>query len=142
MKKFILLIAFITSCLHITAKHYYELKGTVLIQNDNEPLIGALLKSLENPTINISTDFYGQYTLSLPEGKHIIECSYIGYETQQKVIELKANSILDFTLKEKPIELNDILIVHQFHPNKVYDAQVGTEEIGRASCRERVCQYV
>ncbi len=67
----------------------FTISGFVRNEIDGEILIGAgvILQNLFQGTI---TNEYGFYSLTLPEGKYILNYSYIGFE--DKFIELNLNS--------------------------------------------------
>lgn len=58
----------------------YILFGFVKAQNSKEPMIGAtVIEHSSNKAI--ATNSYGYFSLSLPEGSHRIEISYVGYNS-------------------------------------------------------------
>ena len=80
------------------------LSGKITDLNSGEELISATVRSGSNGTV---TDFNGTYILQLPAGEHIIEVSYVGYETMSKTIQItNENAILDFALNDGANILN------------------------------------
>ncbi len=72
------------------------LSGVVKDGLTGDPLIGAYVVSGDDIT---ATDIDGRYTLGLPVGETVISFSYIGYEAQEKQIDLKgATATLNATL--------------------------------------------
>ena len=72
------------------------LEGVITDQDSGEPLIGATVKS---GTKGVVSNFDGVYTLSLPEGNHIVEVSFIGYESFKKSVDLKSGQTLKLDLQ-------------------------------------------
>ncbi len=74
------------------------------------PLSGAAIKVIESDK-GATTDFEGNYSLVLPQGKYSLEGSYVGY--QKEIIEIFATNEycveVNFTLAEKS-ELNGVVI--------------------------------
>lgn len=73
-----------------------------------EPLIGVSIteKGTNNGTI---TDINGQYSISITKSKAIIVFSYLGYLSQEIVIESQKN--IDITLKEDLQKLDEVVII-------------------------------
>jgi len=69
--------------------------------------------ALKGTTIGTTTDATGHYFLkNLPEGKFTIEAKFVGYQTQQKEIQLKKGSTLEinFELNESSVSLNEVVV--------------------------------
>ena len=83
MKKLILLVILLIG---VNLHAQIIVQGYVFDNSSNETLIGATLIA-SNGTGTV-TDFNGFYQLSLPEGKHELSISYVGYEALKKTITL------------------------------------------------------
>lgn len=86
-----------------------KIKITGLITEQNgDPVIGATVmeKGTTNGTI---TDIDGRYTINIPIGA-IMQCSYVGYGTQEKKINENSSSI-NFRLVEDTEMLGDVVVV-------------------------------
>lgn len=83
-----------------------SVKGTVLSETDNLPVVGASIiqKGTTNGTI---TDVDGQFNLNVPPGS-MISISYIGFITQE--IPADANKTLNILLKEDIQTLGDVIV--------------------------------
>ena len=58
-----------------------KVSGTVLSQEDGQPIIGAAVK-VEGTSTGMLTDVNGRFSLTMPEGKNQITVSYLGYESK------------------------------------------------------------
>lgn len=98
------------------------LTGTVLDADNKEALIGATV-SVEGLEIGCFTDFDGNYVLrGIPEGKHTIVISYIGYNSLTITeVEIKAGekTQLDFALVTGGIMVEEITVVDYRQTNTV-----------------------
>ena len=76
-----------------------KISGTVIFQDDGEPVIGATVL-VDGGKTGTVTDIDGKFTLEVPAGKKI-QVSYVGMETQTLVakpgmkIALKSNTVID-----------------------------------------------
>jgi len=64
-----------------TALAQTKVSGTVLSQDDGQPIIGAAVKVVGTST-GMLTDVNGRFNIALPAGKNQLEISYLGYLSQ------------------------------------------------------------
>ena len=64
-----------------TALAQTKVSGTVLSQEDGQPIIGAAVKVVGTST-GMLTDVNGRFSIAVPAGKNQIEVSYLGFESQ------------------------------------------------------------
>lgn len=93
----------------IFAQNKFTLRGTINDLNTNETLIGVTIAVPELQT-GTSTNEYGFFSLTLPEGTYNLQISYLGYKTIIQEINLNQNLNLNFTLEESTESLNEIVI--------------------------------
>ncbi|MBI1668966.1 TonB-dependent receptor [Capnocytophaga periodontitidis] len=107
MKKKCLLLLFLVVTTAVFAQHKYTLSGSISDASNGEKLLGVnfIVKELHTGT---STNEYGFYSITLPEGKYTIVIEYIGFGTHQETIELNKNIRRDYKLKPEAIELKGV----------------------------------
>ena len=81
------------------------LSGTVVDQT-NEPIIGATVIEKGNPKNAAATDLEGNFKLKVAAGKKIV-VSYIGMVSQEVV----AQNGMTITLKEEDTALEEVVVV-------------------------------
>ena len=89
----------------------HTLKGVVLDNNTNEPIIGAAVL-VTGTGSGTTTDIDGNYQLEVPANAKSIEISYIGYE--KKVMPFDGRNLNDFRvilLKEEGLSVDEVTIV-------------------------------
>ena len=64
-----------------TALAQTKVTGTVLSQEDGQPIIGAAVK-VDGTATGMLTDVNGKFSLTLPEGKKTLTISYLGFESK------------------------------------------------------------
>ena len=62
-----------------TALAQTKITGTVLSQEDGQPIIGAAVK-VDGTSTGMLTDVNGKFSLTLPEGKKSLTVSYLGFQ--------------------------------------------------------------
>ncbi|MEI6059715.1 MAG: TonB-dependent receptor [Bacteroidota bacterium] len=85
------------------------LSGYARDQSNGEILIGVTVYCAESKTGAI-TNTYGFYSLSLSPGKYTIRYSYVGYQAQEKNIQLDKNLTLDVNLLQVEARLGEVII--------------------------------
>ena len=107
-----------------------SISGKVFDTNE-EPLIGVTV-TIENTTIGAITDIDGAFTLQVPEGKVVLNVSYVGF-VPQKVTVASGQSNVTVRLSEDAVLLNEIVVVGYGKQKKVNltgaVASVGGEEL-------------
>ncbi len=103
---FFLLMAFTGSALPENLKKY-TISGKVTDNNDGESLVGAtvFIKELKTGT---TTDQYGRFSLTLPEGRYTIGFTFIGYTPVNMEIVLDKDISLKMELATQEKELQEV----------------------------------
>ena len=112
MKKF-LFITFLALSQFLVAQNKGTLKGLLTDkETNNEPLPFANV-IIKGTTIGTTTDFDGNYTLSVVEGNHIVVFSFLGYKTIEKSIIIKAGDVITINQlmsAEEGVSLDEIIV--------------------------------
>lgn len=123
-----LIIFYFISISFTYAQKNYTLNGIVKSAISGENLIGASVKITGPTTLATSTNAYGFYAATLPNGNYKIEISYIGYSTVIKQIVITSNKTEDFNLEEFN-NLNEVVITSVRRNENLIKAQMGVEKL-------------
>ena len=135
MNKYILSIKLILIlCLSLQAQTS-DIQIKVLTEAENEPLFGATVyfEALEKGAV---TDFDGIATFTeIPDGKHQIIISFLGFETFETTIQIPSNTALVFKLKEGGNQLDAVVLQSSRSTRTVRKIPtriefIGAEELG------------
>ena len=135
MNKYILSIKLILIlCLSLQAQTS-DIQIKVLTEAENEPLLGATVyfEALEKGAV---TDFDGIATFTeIPDGKHQIIISFLGFETFETTIQIPSNTALVFNLKEGGNQLDAVVLQSSRSTRTVRKIPtriefIGAEELG------------
>ena len=114
-----------------------KVSGTVLSQEDGQPIIGAAVKVVGTST-GLLTDVEGKFTLTLPAGKNQLEISYLGMETQT----VQAKNNMRVFLKTDSKMVDEVIVVAYGTQKKSSftgsASVVGAEEIGKVQVTNAV----
>ncbi|MBD1421923.1 TonB-dependent receptor [Sphingobacterium chuzhouense] len=100
------------------------LSGIVRDAGSGETLIGAVV-SVEPGRQTASTNAYGFYSLTLPEGKHQVTFSYIGYQSYSEEIDLSSSQRLNVELRRGDNTLEEVVVSAERKDNNVSNPQMG-----------------
>ncbi len=86
------------------------ISGFVRDARTGESLSGAVIYPKENPSIGITSNSYGYFSLSLPAGKYSLIVQFLGYKTKIIALELSDNVKINVEMEEESIALKEITI--------------------------------
>ena len=121
--------------LSVFSQEKYTISGTVYDKNNNETLIGV---SLYFPKLNtgITTNEYGFYSVTLPEGTYQVEVGYLGYSSITETIILNQKITKNFKLSEETESLDEIVIESNIEKLNVKTPQMSVNKLTSASIKQ------
>ncbi|MCY0978226.1 TonB-dependent receptor [Chryseobacterium wangxinyae] len=114
------------------AQERKTISGTVRDGKNGELIIGATIKVEEDPSINITANEYGFYSLSLPQGNYTIAVAFGGYQNYRQTVQLDQNVKLDLILSqetERTATIDEVIISAVKKDKNLTSAQMGTETL-------------
>ena len=129
LKFFFSLLLFITCIGDGFAQNKYTISGYVKDGKTGEELIGAVVIIKEIPATGVSTNAYGFYSITIPEGTYTVAVQYLGYELNSQQILLKQNIKQNIILKEKSKNLDEIEVVEERKNENITKTQMGVEKL-------------
>ncbi|MBI5916219.1 MAG: TonB-dependent receptor [Bacteroidetes bacterium] len=108
------------------AKGKVKLTGRVADEATGEAIIGAILQLQPNGANDVTT-VDGKFTLTALPGNYVLEISYLGYETLRAKLEIHGGGILDFTLRDKTIDLEVVTVLDRGREDHVRAVVPGVE---------------
>ena len=103
-----LLLITMCLCALAYANAQTTISGRVMDGASNESAIGASVLVV-GTTVGTITDFDGNFTIEVPEGKFILQVSMVGYKTQ--VINIRGKERIDVTLQEDTQVMDEVVVV-------------------------------
>ena len=97
-----------------------SIQGFIEDSDNKEPLIGANI-ILEGTLLGAASDVDGHYIITdIPTGNYTLRTMFIGYETLEKEIEIKANQeyTIDIKLKTSAIKLQETRVTAEKRKEK------------------------
>ncbi len=120
------LFIFLSGYLH--SQQMFTISGYVKDKANGESLIGATVYK-QSSNIGAMTNEYGFYSLTLPEGPHVIAVSLVGYGTYTLALELKKNIIRNVEIAAETQELEEVVIAGEAMDNNVKSVEMGVSKL-------------
>lgn len=98
------------------AQDKYTLSGVISDVKTNETLIGVSI-IIDELRTGTSTNEYGFYSITLPEGNYTLRISYLGYQEIKTTVVLNQNTKSNFSIQESEELLEEVILVD--NPNKI-----------------------
>ena len=120
--------------LWVSAQARYTVSGTIRAKGSGENISHASVL-VSGTTIGATTNEYGFFSLTLPEGLYTLTISSIGMQTQPVTVDLHKNKTLDIPLKEGAAELKEVVISAGEKDRKLSGTQMGTDRLSMTNIR-------
>lgn len=105
-----MMVALATLLCPILTMAQFNVSGTVTEKNNKTVLSGATIR-LKGKSISTVSNDNGKYEFkNLATGNYTILVSYLGYQTQEKTLNLEENSTIDFPLSQLAFLANEIVV--------------------------------
>ena len=112
----------------------HTVSGYITDAESGERLIGASVYDTVSRQ-GVATNVAGFYTLTLPEGEHTLQISYVGYHTAiTRAFLLDKDTVLHFTLRPST-RLEEVTVVGHQSLNSPHSAQMSAVEVPIAQIR-------
>ncbi|HDZ06301.1 hypothetical protein LCGC14_0148260 [marine sediment metagenome] len=133
MKGYLPFILFSLLCFSFNSwgQQKFTLSGSISESSSNETLIGVTVAIPELNT-GVTTNEYGFYSITLPEGTYTVLISYLGFEDIIQEITLTENKRIDYLLKEEAEQLDEVVVTENVEKMDIRKPQmsVNTLSIG------------
>ena len=132
MARLILLLCIAFTAVSAFGQKNTTISGTIKDNATGETLIGASVRIKELPQKGTSTNSYGFYSITIPEGDYTLIYTYIGYETTSKQVSLHKNQVIDIMLA--PSNTLKEVVIGSNRPNndQVLSPEMGVEKLNMA----------
>jgi hypothetical protein len=127
LKYFFIAVCILIST-QISAQEKFTLKGYVKDSLSGETLIGASIL-LSNENRGVTTNEYGYFSLTLPQGNYQLIFSFVGYAPRILNIDFNSNTSKDILLVPVSSTINNVTVTTQKRLSNVKSAQMGQVDL-------------
>lgn len=125
--KVLLFFVLLIGAMDLQAQVKHTISGSVKAKNTGESIIRATV-IVSGKSIGVTTNDYGYYSLTLPEGKYTLQISSAGRQMQTVDVDLKENIQLT-TLLEEQGQLQNVVVTATGRGRSIRGTQMGVEHI-------------
>lgn len=111
----------------------FTISGSIKDAKNGEDMIGVVVAIKELPNVAVATNEYGYFSISIPQGKYTISIQYIGYDNISQEINLDKSTKIDFKLKEKSQQIDEVVVTSVRENENVTQNQMGVTKIDMKS---------
>lgn len=115
-------------CSFLSAQQNFTLSGYLNDEGTGETLPFANVYLKSDPTQGTTTNVYGFYSLTLPEGEYVVVYSYLGYGNQEVNIDLTADRRLNIDLSQG-VTFQEVVVTAEEKDANVQSTEMGTLEL-------------
>ena len=136
LKRFLLLFLLpLSAGSGLFAQNNFTLSGYVKDQASGETLIGTNIYNKANTGQGTSSNIYGFYSLTLPEGKYTFVFSYLGYTDKEVEVDLSEDKRLTIELLEG-ITFEEVVVTAEAKDENVQSTEMGTVDLSVESVKK------
>ncbi|ULC58657.1 TonB-dependent receptor [Flaviramulus sp. BrNp1-15] len=119
----------------LNAQEKFTLSGIISEEKSNETLIGVNIIIQELKT-GATTNEYGFYSITLPEGTYNIVISYLGFKTISETIILTKDITKNFNLSESTENLDEVIITGNIEKLNIKTPQMSVNQLTAATIKQ------
>jgi len=127
MKKFIVFCFFLNISL-LFSQQKFTVSGVIKESTSLETAIGVNVY-ISDLSIGETTNEYGFYSLTLPEGTYDLVVSYIGFKTIVKTIILNEDQKSDFLIEENTTNLDEVILTENVSITNLKSPEMSTFKV-------------
>lgn len=126
--RYILILFLCWATITTNAQVKFTLSGTVKDSLTGEALIGAYIHFPEAKT-SCSTNAYGFFSITLPQGNYNTRFTYLGYKPKTKSISLISNIAEKIELQENTVAMQEVTIQAEAPNRNVTSLEMSVQEL-------------
>ena len=132
--KKILFVCFLFS-MTVFSQEKFTISGTVYDQTNNETLIGVSIY-ISELNAGTTTNEYGFYSITIPEGIYKIQVSYLGYSSLIETLNITEKLTKNFKLVEETESLDEIIIESNIEKLNIRTPQMSVNKLTAATIKQ------
>jgi hypothetical protein len=106
----------------------FTLSGKITDAETGEDLIGVSVFIVERGKGTV-TNSYGFYSISLPEGKYKVKYSYVGYKSEEKILDFNKNQVFNIEINSTVLTLGEVIVSSEKENSNLYVPETGFDKV-------------
>ena len=116
------------------SQNKFTITGYIKDSLSSESMIGASV-SINNHEKIVSSNAYGFFSITLPEGHYTLSCSFVGYEPKTFSIQLNQDRSINFLISPRFISNEAVVVTARKSDGNVRNAQMGKVDLSMAQIK-------
>ena len=111
----------------------FTISGYLNNKKNGETLIGAVAIVRNNANSGTTSNEFGFYSLTLPQGSYELAYSFIGYQEQTINVNLTENKAINISLEELSTNIGEVVVSATSVNEKISQSKMGVEKVNVAA---------
>ncbi len=107
----------------------YTLSGTIKNAENGEVLIGAYIVVKDLKGVGATSNAYGFYSLTIPEGTYTLLVEYLGFRPLRDTISLDRSGTRNFDLTPEPIRIGEVVVSAERSDRNVTSTEMSSNKL-------------
>ncbi len=133
-QKWLLFLAYSLVCYAGHAQKY-TISGTVTEESSNETLIGVTI-AVPDLRTGVTTNEYGFYSITLPEGAYKVVVSYLGFKDVVREVQLSENQKINFQMTEEAEQLSEVVVTEDVEKMDIRTPQMSVNALSTETIKK------
>ena len=126
MRNYFFVLVLCLIYISLSAQEKYTISGYITDANNGESIVGANVYC-EDLKLGVTSNTYGFYSLTLPQGVYDISFSFIGYKTENKNFKLNTSTKYNVEFQLSSVNIQEVVV--QAEKNIVEKTQTSMIEV-------------
>ena len=109
MKNYFLISFFVLLISSVSAQDKYTISGYITDVNNGESIVGVNIYC-KDLSVGVTSNTYGFYSLTLPQGNYTISYSFIGYKNQEQNFKLTQSVRHDVEFELSSVNIQEVVV--------------------------------
>lgn len=107
----------------------YTISGTIKDAKNAEVLPGASVIINDLHQKGTTSNYYGYYAITLPEGPHELQYDFLGYQSIIKYLDIQKDTLINIQLNEAVSQLEEVQLQSTIAKNHIRNTEVSVAKI-------------
>jgi hypothetical protein len=125
----LLILILVLASVPSPAQQRFSLNGSIRSAENGEFLIGAYVIVKELKGVGASSNAYGFYSLTVPEGRYTLFVQYLGFRVLADTVEINRNQTINFDLVPEAIKVGEVVVSGERSDANVTSTQMSANKL-------------
>ena len=135
LKSLLSLLLILFTAITMQSQQKFTLSGVVTDASNNETLYGVNI-IVTDLNIGAVSNEYGFFSIEIPAGTHTIQVSYIGFSTQEEILDMNKSIRKNFALVETSEMLDEVIVTDEVRKIDVRKPEMSVNKLSTKEIKE------